>query len=50
MINKLIYSNKFKIINKNISNLKTSRKANNQKIKIFLILNQNMTSKNIDKI
>ena len=33
MINKLIYSNKFQIINKNISNLKTSRKANNRKIK-----------------
>ncbi len=33
MINKLIYSNKFQIINKNTSNLKTSRKANNRKIK-----------------
>ena len=31
MINKLIYSNKFQIINKNISTFKTSRKANNQK-------------------
>lgn len=33
MINKLIYSNKFNIISKNISTPKTSRKANNQKIK-----------------
>ena len=33
MINKLIYSNKFQIINKNTSNLKSSRKANNRKIK-----------------
>ena len=33
MINKLIYSNKFKIINKSKNNFKISRKANNQKIK-----------------
>ena len=48
MINKLIYSNKFKIIiSKNISTLKTARKANNQKIKNIFNFKQNMILKKI---